>query len=351
MSKDNVIPIDPLVKTPSEDQLELIEDIRQLVRGGYDLQKLRIAIGNRVCAVMKQKVGLDLTKSEKSQDKKKGEFLNKIRREYTLITDGLLDANFTQRQFEKGKIPGGIIDKFSEMILVKSYADMERTEEHQFARLKNIVVRHPIWTEYLEGISGIAHVMTAVLISEIDIYKAEYPSSFHKYAGLDTVMNEDTGVMEGRTRKGHHLIDVEYFDKEGKPQTRKSITFNPFLKTKLIGVLGPSFIKLRDCQYRKVYDDYKFRIHQRKKLREDYEFFLKANKVKENKQHNNWMPVCELTDGHINNMAVRYMIKMFLQDLHIKWREIEGLPVSLPYAEAKLGMKHHVASDEKTKNS
>jgi hypothetical protein len=34
------------------------------------------------------------------------------------------------------------------------------------------------------------------------------------------------------------------------------------------------------------------------------------------------------------------MIKQFLVDLHIAWRTIEGLPVSLPYHEAKLGHLH-----------
>jgi hypothetical protein len=34
------------------------------------------------------------------------------------------------------------------------------------------------------------------------------------------------------------------------------------------------------------------------------------------------------------------MIKMFLIDLHIKWRELEGLEVYPSYAEGKLGYKH-----------
>lgn len=40
------------------------------------------------------------------------------------------------------------------------------------------------------------------------------------------------------------------------------------------------------------------------------------------------------------NMAIRYMIKMFLKDLWVAWRTLEGLPVTPDYAEAKLGMKH-----------
>lgn len=40
---------------------------------------------------------------------------------------------------------------------------------------------------------------------------------------------------------------------------RKSIGYNDFLHTKLLGVLGDSFVKRSGSEYRKVYDDYKNR--------------------------------------------------------------------------------------------
>ncbi len=48
----------------------------------------------------------------------------------------------------------------------------------------------------------------------------------------------------------------------------------------------------------------------------------------------------EKTPGHRKNMAIRYMVKMFLKDLWVAWRTLEGLPVTPDYAEAKLGLKH-----------
>jgi hypothetical protein len=48
----------------------------------------------------------------------------------------------------------------------------------------------------------------------------------------------------------------------------------------------------------------------------------------------------EKSKGQRHNMAMRYMVKMFLIDLYTKWRTLEGLPVSVPYSEAKLGIKH-----------
>ena len=90
------------------------------------------------------------------------------------------------------------------------------------------------------------------------------------------------------------------------------------MKTKLVGVLGTSFLRSAS-EYREYYDNYKNRI-------ENHE----AHKDK--------------TKGHRHNMAIRYMVKRFLVDLHMKWRALEGLPVSEEYAEAKLGMKHKKAA-------
>jgi hypothetical protein len=48
---------------------------------------------------------------------------------------------------------------------------------------------------------------------------------------------------KGRSRIKEHLVDQTYIDAEGNEQTKKGISFNPFMKTKLIGVLGSSFVK------------------------------------------------------------------------------------------------------------
>jgi hypothetical protein len=96
--------------------------------------------------------------------------------------------------------------------------------------------------------------------------------------------------------------------------TKIGISFNPFLKTKLIGVLGSSFLKSRS-PYAEIYYNYKHRLENHAKHREK-------------------------SKGHIHNMSIRYAVKRFLIDLHIKWRELEGLEVSQPYEVAKLGYKH-----------
>jgi hypothetical protein len=161
----------------------------------------------------------------------------------------------------------------------------------------------------LKDVRGCGPLMAAVIISEIDPHKAKYVSSFWKYAGLDVA--EDGN---GRSRKKEHLVEVEYVNKDGELSKRQSITFNPFLKTKLVGVLGTSFIR-SGGKYAEIYYDYKNR--------------LENHPVHKDK-----------TKLHKHNMAIRYMIKMFLKDLYIAWRKLEGLPVLPDYAEGKLGIIH-----------
>ena len=120
------------------------------------------------------------------------------------------------------------------------------------------------------------------------------------------------GRRRGRFKE--HLVDREYTDKDGKQQLKKGITFNPFLKTKLVGVLGGCLMKTKG-EYKGVYDGYKHRLENHPKH-------------------------AEKSKGHRHNMAVRYMIKIFVQDLWLKWREVAGLPITAPYSEAKLGLKH-----------
>ena len=45
----------------------------------------------------------------------------------------------------------------------------------------------------------------------------------------------------------------------------------------------------------------------------------------------------EYSKGHINNMALRKLSKIFLANLWLNWRVMEGLPIRAPYAIEYLG--------------
>ena len=279
--------------------------LKSAVNGLYTIQRNRIQIGNAVVANFKEKIGQNPGEPEEVLEIDAKLLLQSLRASYQRITDGV--TRLTSRNFKQD----GHISTFSELALIEMYNALVESEDDAEKRIQQAVKEFAIYTEFLEGVRGCGPMMSAVVISQFDIHKAEYPSSLHAYAGLDVVKGK------GRSRQKEHLVDQTYVDAEGKEQTKKGISFNPFVKTKLVGVLGSSFIK-SGGPYREVYDNYKYRL-----------------------QH---MPAhADKTKGHIHNMAVRYMVKRFLTDLYKVWRELEGLPVALEYSEAKLGIVHKVA--------
>ena len=123
-------------------------------------------------------------------------------------------------------------------------------------------------------------------------------------------------VVSQHGRKMGDTEMVEYIDADGNRKLKRSITYNPFVKTKLMGVLTGCLIKAKDPVYSKIYYDYKARLDNSPR----YEGY---------------------TPAHKNMMAQRYMIKQFLRNLHTEWRHLEGLPIYEPYEVEKLGNKPH----------
>ena len=294
-------------------------ELKALVRGAYDLQKLRIEMGNRIVGNFKIKLGQEPgTKEDDLSDDAKV-LLAELRRVYKRIADGM--KHLTKRQFKAD----GLINTYAEFSLVGHYATLSDAEDQQVKDIAAVVQDFSIWEAFMQDVKGCGPMMAAVIISEIDIEKARYPSSLWKYAGLDVAADG-----AGRSRRQEHLTEYDYTDKNGKPARRKGITFNPFLKTKLVGVLGTSFLKqpADKCVYRELYDNYKHRM----------ENHTKWGTANDGEKDENGHAVT--SKGRRHNMAVRYAVKRFLADLYRAWRTIEGLPVEPEYHEAKLGHRH-----------
>ena len=277
--------------------------LRTMVRGAYDLQKQRIQFGNRIAANFRVKLGLE--PSQKAEDDAEAaNVLKELVRRYRLITDGMVELS-RRRRFEYD----GVISTYAELCIINHYLQIQAQEARQFRDLVHELKTYDIYTTFLESVKGVGPAMAGVITSEIDITKAKYASSVWRYAGLDVGPDG-----RGRSRRAEHLEERAYVDKNGETQTRRGLTFNPFLKTKLTGVLATSFLRC-GSEYRDHYDRYRHRIDH-------------------HKTH------AEKSDGHRHNMALRYMIKMFLIDLYMHWRALEGLEVHDPYHEAKLGHVH-----------
>lgn len=281
------------------------DNLKIFVRGAYDIQKLRIQMSNRIVTNFKARLGQKPGELEETIDQAGKESLKRIRRSHQKIIDGVKTL-----PKPKNFIGDEIISSYTEFCLVDSYIYLENRENSHFKMLGLMLKEFKIYTEFLDNIKGIGPAMAGILISEIDINRCKYPSSLWKYAGLDVA---DDG--QGRSKKKEHLVTTVFINKGGEEDTKLGITFNPFLKSKLIGVLASSFLRAGENYYSTIYRDYK-------------------NRLENNSKHD------EKSKGHRHNMAMRYMIKMFLIDFHMAWRKIEGLPVSTSYCEGKLGKDH-----------
>lgn len=284
------------------------ETLRAMTRSFYDAQKMRIMAGNRLAANVRVRLGQNPGKKSEAIDSEAQKLLDQLVAEYGSIAGGMTARTIRGRikEFEKQK---GILADIFEYELTGHYLRLVDNEEEIGKALKQLVETFPIWGGFLKDVKGCGYTMAAVIISELDPYKARHVSSFWKYAGLDVA-----GDGAGRSRRSAHLVKAAYTAKDGAEKTRNSITFNPFLKTKLMGVLATSFLRT-NSPYRLIYDGYKHRLD-----------CHPAHKDK--------------AKGHKHNMALRYMTKCFLRDLWLAWREIEGLPITPDYAESKLGMQH-----------
>lgn len=419
-------------QTPEQRMTEQNQIVRAAVNTVYDIQKLRIATGNRIIQSFMRQANVHSGETIDDMDAEVRKMITIIMEEHTLVANAYIEIFQS-----KGRIAKAIKYLGTQLVNIKTETDYQMIsiyqglveQEKEATKIVNRVVsQHPIWDAFLKDVVGCGPLMSAVCISRLDPYKARHASSFWRYAGLDTVwesynngeritidpslfpteaaetggmiggdtveltkhlrvewsdgrepydedvidaeadedgisvtipgasftfpmkekdkvikptkknglsepsiipgaaiidfeivdLEEEISVPNGRYvgRSKRHLIDREYVSKTGETLTKKSISYNPFLKTKLMGVLADSFIKCPGSKYERIYRGYRSRL-------------------------DNSPRHYGKTDAHKHMMAKRYAVKMFLMDLWVAWRTIEGLPVSDPYAVDKLGMQPH----------
>ena len=314
---------------------QAIEDLRFAVRYAYDLQKLRMQQGNR----------------------------------------GSRQAAHADAQLDEG----------SKVFMVSQSDKLKGLEKEAFREVKRLLKPMPIWTEWLDAQKGVGPAMAGVLVSEIDVTRSNTVSQMWSYCGLAVRTFHECSNCDG-TELGRALdlsldcpfcsgvLETLQFQQEstgrvicsacdaifaqegcaecgnpmkerGESQRRakgQKANFNPWLKSKLVTVLGGCLIKANSQPWRKFYDDYKRR---KQNQRVPTCMLCKGAKKYEGKTCSN----CEgkggncawgRSDAHRHAAAQRYMVKMFLAQFWEEWRKLKGLPVRPPYAEEYLGRKH-----------
>jgi hypothetical protein len=242
------------------------------------------------------------------------------------------------------------------VMLAKRALELIDAEQSALKDVQGMLRAIPFYQDVLSDkirYRGVGPAMAGVLLSEFDFAAEDTVSKAWAFAGLrpmpafrckacHSVVDHDPGSPHSpesfhhrkeRTRKppkpgeqpeepklpkcpkaGEDLSrsDVYESGEAQHPTKGEKLPYNSWLRTKLIGVLGPVLLQCAS-PWRRCYDDYKHR-----------------------KQSAGW----GRSDAHRHQAAIRYMVKMLILDVHTKWREYHKLPVRAPYQEEKLGHKH-----------
>ena len=111
----------------------------------------------------------------------------------------------------------------------------------------------------------------------------------------------------------------------------ENIDWNPKMRM-LAWKISKQFVMQGD-RYRMIYDAEKLRLTA-ERIGEDGELYCHRLAECQAKLRKRAKPACK---GHIDAMAKRKAVKLFLSHLYVKWREIEGLPIRPPYVVEKMG--------------
>lgn len=170
-----------------------------------------------------------------------------------------------------------------------------------------------------DKVYGIGPVITAGLVAHIDINKAKTAGAIWRYAGLDPTSKWEKG--------------------QKRP-------WNASLKT-LCWKVGQSFMKFsgnEKCFYGKLYKTQKeFLV----KKNNENGFKELSESVLDSKNFKNKEVLAKyksgtLPDGHVDAMARRWVVKLFLSNVHELWCKVEGIDCPKPYVMAHLGHTHHI---------
>lgn len=198
--------------------------------------------------------------------------------------------------------------------------DQSKVLEHQIKRAMDYWTEcYPVAKLLKDRVYGIGPVITAGLVAHIDIHKAKTAGAIWRYAGLDPTSHWASG--------------------QKRP-------WNASLKT-LCWKIGQSFMKFSnrpECYYGGLYRKQKEflvekNLNQGFKSLADSVLATKKFKVKEvaAKYASGILP-----DGHIDGMARRWAVKLFLSNLHELWCKVEGIPCPQPYVMAHMGHTHYL---------
>jgi len=190
--------------------------------------------------------------------------------------------------------------------LLRRLKDME---EYADGRVSDLIKHHPAYP-WFSRVKGVGAENIAKVVAAIDIHKAPTISSLWKFSGRAP----QDGHAPKRTRG-------------------EKLPYNSQLRA-MTWRLGTSLLRARGKFYQK-YLSYKDAYYQRF-LNQGYRI-VPASALPRDRNGRRYEAEGVISEGHIHNLALNKMIKLFEACLWLVWREAEGLPLTRPYAIDKLG--------------
>jgi hypothetical protein len=231
------------------------------------------------------------------------------------------------RQIRKGETDGPVA------LLGRTYRRHWEEEQEMSRSLGAALRTHPAWP-WLCEVRGIGPTLAGKLVARLDVERADTPSAFWAYCGLATVPGiryhcDICGLS--RSLPEHHRISPNHPALHGrgdcsgelrraagpgdgvrvaqpKPRKGERIAYDATAK-KICYLIGTSFIKAGGA----------------------YEQFYRHCRARLDDTRPGWV------DGRKHLTALRKTEKLFLAHLWLVWRTACGLPLTAPYAEARLG--------------
>lgn len=192
----------------------------------------------------------------------------------------------------------------------------------------------PIYQTFLGHVYGFSSgVCVSYLCGTIDITRAEKPSQLIRYCGLS--VDNVTGALERRST-------APKYDWEGNYDPTKGGTFNSVMRTRMYQAFATMWKNSRGAE-RKVTSKY-LDIWHNKKAR-----VLMSERVKDGKitlliprVTKGGKKITEVSaQGFAHSVGWHTAASVFLYDLYLMWRALEGLPVWLSYYEWARGREHN----------
>lgn len=191
--------------------------------------------------------------------------------------------------------------------------DASKLESAMMRELRKI----PVYTEFLAHVYGVGPVVSAYLIAEIDIRKTEKVSGLHRFAGL--------AVINGRLER---------------PARGQRNAYNQELRTRLYQAMSAMWKNAAKrtadaphgvtSKYLTIWTDYKHRM----------QHSVRFDAAKNTLLNYDGEGVRKGARSVIHSTGWHKAADVFIEDLYVVWRTLEGLNVWPSYHAAKLGYSH-----------